>query len=137
MQGSQCPAKGKEQISSIGVLYQLAEYRNFEEEDHCNSGTKNFSLPKPESGVTPNNGIQIFPNPANDRLFVILENSLPKERVQIRMHDLTGKLLKTQYFENDKLRLEIDISDLPNGIYSASIVSDKIMLKSMKIIVIH
>ncbi|KAA3626928.1 MAG: T9SS C-terminal target domain-containing protein [Bacteroidetes bacterium] len=99
---------------------------------------KNFLPPKPEPEGTAKNGIQIFPNPANDKLFVISENSFSKKKLQIRVQNLTGKVLKTQYLEDGDLQLEFDISDLPNGIYSISFMTiNNEILQTNKLVIMH
>jgi len=73
-------------------------------------------------------GLKLFPNPANDRLNILMEG-LNNERVQIVITDLRGKQLfeKTLNIFSDKQLESIEVRQLPVGMYHLSIVSDKMI----------
>ena len=64
----------------------------------------------------------IFPNPVKNVLFVTT-NSSTTELVPIEIYDLKGRLLYSKTYKNSDNRLQVDMSDLNNGIF--------ILLKSM------
>lgn len=61
----------------------------------------------------------IFPNPANDRIF--LRNISP-ESVVIKIYDLKGKTVREEYGYNASFG--IDVSELPRGYYRIQVVGD-------------
>lgn len=73
--------------------------------------------------------IKIFPNPANDKLFV----SIPEENilVNIRLYDSLGKTLSTNYFEGGN---SISTSDLTGGVYFVEINTEKGVLRKKIVI---
>ncbi len=71
-----------------------------------------------------NNYIDLFPNPAKDKLTLLL---ITKDKVKIEMEDITGRVLKSWDFENLADQITMDISDLNSGIYILkSSFSDKV-----------
>jgi 1,4-alpha-glucan branching enzyme len=63
--------------------------------------------------------IQVYPNPANDMLFI--NNTISNENAVVRMFDISGKLV----FENQNFNAvnsTINTSELNNGIYTLQIV---------------
>jgi hypothetical protein len=56
----------------------------------------------------------VYPNPANEQLFIQLDENDTYETVQIL--DLNGKLLLNQLTEN-QTSLRLDVSGLPAGLY--------------------
>lgn len=60
----------------------------------------------------------VYPNPADRVVYIALNRS---EEVQLRLMDLSGRVLKTSTFRED---MALDIEELPAGIYLVS-VSDK------------
>jgi hypothetical protein len=63
-------------------------------------------------------GIQIYPNPANDMLYVTVENNLMITK-DVVILDLTGKELIRQKLASSKI--QIDLSALSKGLYLVSI----------------
>lgn len=71
-------------------------------------------------------GLSIYPNPVNDIFFVEYEES-----VLIKLYDILGKEVLSQ---NVKGKTEINISNLPQGVYSVSVFSDKREIANRKIV---
>lgn len=59
------------------------------------------------------NNIIIYPNPTSE--IFILQSSLPIKRIEIS--NITGENILTKTISNNELRIEINISSLPEGIY--------------------
>jgi len=74
---------------------------------------------------------QIYPNPAQDRIFVQF-SEIPSQG-RIEMMDLQGRLLKSENLTNT--RSEVRIDHLPQGIFIYCILSGKEILKTGKIVV--
>jgi len=64
----------------------------------------------------------IYPNPSTG-LFNISFGSLPVHQATIKIHNLQGKLLNEQTYQNATLE-RFDISTFPKGIYIVSGVID-------------
>ncbi|WP_165851367.1 T9SS type A sorting domain-containing protein [Brumimicrobium aurantiacum] len=85
-------------------------------------------FPLDELGLN-NNGIfediSLFPNPANDKLNISLNNYTNSMKLEII--DLTGKKVKTLNYSsqgNVEFKMSIDISNLRNGLYFCKFTSD-------------
>ena len=73
--------------------------------------------------------IQIFPNPATDKLFISLENE-PGEK-SIILYDINGRLIH-QVSTSEQL-IELNIPNLPSGVYYVTIYHENQMMISKKI----
>ncbi len=62
----------------------------------------------------------LYPNPANDRITATWGADFNPERIQV--HDLTGRLVMEEITRGSNL-LELDVSDLPQGLYVIQFVS--------------
>jgi hypothetical protein len=79
------------------------------------------------SNVTPTVSLEIFPNPFENKISIHLESN---EKVLVSVYNLTG----SKKFEmNIVTDAEVDLSDLPSGVYQLSITSASLRL-SKKII---
>jgi len=67
--------------------------------------TEEIEIPEPK----------IYPNPANDILYIGLEN-MPGEKVKIDIYNFTGQFMYSQEYYNEGIK-EIPLVDLPSGIY--------------------
>ena len=72
----------------------------------------------------------IFPNPANTKFTLELTEDI--EKVEIRITNLLGQEIKTfKLFGN---KLEVQISDLNNGIYFIDLIKANQIISSTKLI---
>ncbi len=71
-------------------------------------------------------GISIYPNPAVDKFFIECESLL-----LIKLYDMLGKEVLSQ---NAKDKTEINISHLPNGIYSVRVISKEGVIRNGKVV---
>ena len=69
---------------------------------------------------------RIYPNPANDKLFIECESF-----VTVKIYDMLGKEILIQ---NANGKTEINISHLPNGIYSVRVFSEDKIIGNGKIV---
>jgi hypothetical protein len=65
-----------------------------------------------------NEAVKIFPNPVSDILNIEIEG----ENAYISLHDQTGRMIRN--FQPTRNNLQINLSDLPNGMYYATITVD-------------
>ncbi|MCF8296440.1 MAG: T9SS type A sorting domain-containing protein [Saprospiraceae bacterium] len=74
-----------------------------------------------ELGIS-NQELIIYPNPANTRLNIELENFNSNEKLEILIFNSLGKLVKTKVIKASQKSL--DVSDLPQGLYIIAIKSE-------------
>lgn len=79
-----------------------------------------FNIGIPENGQTAL--FDLYPNPANDEVFVRMENGHSGFPSEVSIMDLSGKILKTALLDTDDLRLKTD--DLSPGVYFVRLVRD-------------
>lgn len=69
--------------------------------------------------------VQISPNPATNTLSCSIENKYIGLPGVLSVHDMTGKLLRTHSFDFAQKLTVLDIQNLPDGLYIASISFEK------------
>lgn len=67
----------------------------------------------------PGDLIKIYPNPTRKK--IIITGILPALADGISLHDLSGKLLWQKKVNTNQTRVELDLPDLPNGMYMLKI----------------
>jgi hypothetical protein len=72
--------------------------------------------------------LRVYPNPANDKLFVECENFMS---ITVKLYDMFGKEILIQ---NTSEKTEINISHLLNGIYNVSVFSEGKIIGNSKIV---
>jgi hypothetical protein len=83
--------------------------------------------------------LQVFPNPANDKLQLELPNLAWFENATILMVDMQGKTWKNEVLSspnNDLEKTEIKVDNLPNGLYNLIIFSENSKI-SKKVLILH
>jgi len=85
----------------------------------------------PEINLEPS--VSVYPNPAKDQIAVQLENVDFNEAVTLVIYDVIGNKVIQQSIASVNTRL--DISDLANGSYICTILSDKKSILTKRIIV--
>ncbi|MBN1183029.1 MAG: T9SS type A sorting domain-containing protein [Bacteroidales bacterium] len=118
--GIPMPGENKQFLNfnpSYSGYYQVGLASNY-----CLSKSDLFA-PKIQQKTAPVNlSITIFPNPANEILNVIINNE-PADKIILHIHDLSGVLVYNALFEKESgyVHKEIDLKDLPKGIYVITI----------------
>ena len=113
----------------------LAAYNYREDEEKLTpvsegSGSRTAASGSSAQMTESKNGIKIYPNPAQDILYIEMENN-NASRMEIR--DLTGKLVLSRDIEMSD---RINIENLENGIYFVNLVNGNRTLISTKIAII-
>ena len=68
-----------------------------------------------------NNEISIFPNPANDKIILSINNQFNiNSSSYISISDLSGKIISQSIIHSEQT--EIDISDYADGIYFVKVI---------------
>lgn len=86
--------------------------------------------------LTAANNFMIFPNPANNFATIGFQGQKNRD-VEIKLVNILGEIVKTQkYFTTSSFdHLNLDISDLSNGIYNVVVISnDQISTKQLQIL---
>ena len=139
------------EINDLNYTYQIANNENisdlavYSHVKSCPDDTKmvNFAIAKSKekeesTGLT----CKIYPNPSSD--FIVVE--MPKQKnvakVEVKIFTIDGKLVKSKTFNdllgaNDKLLLELDVSDLLAGEYVVNILINDDDLRTNKITIIR
>ncbi|BDS10483.1 T9SS-dependent M36 family metallopeptidase [Aureispira anguillae] len=87
------------------------------------SSTRNFSVIVGLTDIKkPSSQIVISPNPATKSANVILKGKIGGD-LNIRLIDVTGKVLKTEILPEGEALLNVDLSDLPAAVYFVQIQS--------------
>lgn len=75
-----------------------------------------------EEDTLANSSVVVFPNPISDRLNVQIKQGKVGQTTQLRLYDLKGSLLKTQFFYNDRYQWEM--GSFPVGNYLLEVVQE-------------
>lgn len=80
--------------------------------------------------------LNLFPNPANDKIFVDNEN-YNFHNCKLIIQDLPGKIVMEETLNNNAATAEIHISTLTPGIYFCSLVSDSKIIATEKFVIVR
>ncbi len=83
-------------------------------------------------------GFTIYPNPVNQESTTIEINLSAMSKVAVSIYDITGREVKRVYnseMNAGKTKLNVDVTELPAGIYFASFISNN-MKKTLKMTVV-
>lgn len=77
------------------------------------------NFPVSVNGVTSNSGlgVLVYPNPADDQLSIRWNKDHADESVSVRLVSVTGQVMYQNEFEVKTDKVDIDISQLPSGMY--------------------
>jgi len=92
-----------------------------EVEDYCVTLTTSILVAEENQ----NYRINIFPNPADDKLYVDLKNHSHNSFIHI--YDVQGNLVKSEMLNANQV---IDVATLPAGLYNVIMVSDKVLVNN-------
>ncbi len=77
--------------------------------------------------------VKVFPNPTAEKLIMLLENNT-KQKYQISLQNNLGQIVSQKQFEPTSNELELDVKDLPKGIYFLKLTSANNQSFTQKII---
>lgn len=89
-----------------------------------------------QRNALPNSLSVSYPNPAQDNTYIPI-HLLKGSEVEVIVWDLKGNLVQSypfHYLEAGKHELELDIRQLPNGMYAYSVRGEDIFLRSKMVI---
>ena len=89
---------------------------------------------QPETKVPDEMEIKISPNPAEKHATISILNNIQALPVILKLYDLFGKVVKTVRLTNSLTEYTLDISELPDGIYLATIESDGRVIGRAKLV---
>ena len=87
-----------------------------------------------ESSIT---GYSVYPNPANEVLNIDIElTSYQGNDVEIEIMDINGRVIQSQHAQLDRgyNHLEVDLSEIPSGLYMINFAGTKNYIKESRII---
>lgn len=73
------------------------------------------------------NEYKVFPNPAQNAIFIQSKNLNPKEILAVQMSNITGQIVYNKEYsaQSKRFQLEIDTNNIPEGIYTIQIITKK------------
>lgn len=113
-----------------GIYNYYIEEEKLSPEQITNARFSNNESTSQQQTIFLNNSVKVYPNPAQNQLFVEMENN---NASTLEIRDVTGKLLKTQNIET---RGSINIENLENGIYFINLVGNTGLISSKKITIL-
>lgn len=78
---------------------------------------------EPFSDMISEHEIQIYPNPTEGDLNISISNVSYDNQISVALYDMNGKLIRKENTATE--RVNINISDAPNGIYIMQIMIDE------------
>ena len=78
--------------------------------------------------------IFIYPNPANEKLFISLDGQ-PCMSIEIYLYDVLGSEVNQQIKYSTDSRIEVDISQLKNGLYIMRLITNDHLEKTFKVVI--
>ncbi len=123
----QSPLTGGDAVISARVILGI-------DPDVENENRMKSTFTKPNPPIHTYSTIRVFPNPANDKLYIVFDNT-NEGMATVEMFDLTGKLVY-QTTINATIKLQtININDIKKGIYSLRISTNN-NIYNQKIVII-
>ena len=89
--------------------------------DNCNRKSEVFVVLATGEELSNSSGIEVFPNPVEDKFYIKLDNS-NFGSVLLRVHSSNGRLIDERTINNSTT--EINTNSYENGIYLIEIISD-------------
>jgi len=79
--------------------------------------------------------IELFPNPANDKLFISIgNNAINNEQVEIKVFDMLGQIVSSKKLIVNTSTINIEIADFKNGLYMLELrQNDKISINKFQV----
>ena len=78
--------------------------------------------------------IFIYPNPANEKIFISLDGQ-PSISIEIYFYDVLGREVNQQIKYSTDSRIEADISQLKNGLYIMRLITNDHLKKTFKVVI--
>lgn len=116
---------------AISTLLNLNKYPMLEQSSSFNRSTNKLSKKLNFQNINKSD-VRVFPNPANNKVYL---NSIKPFKLVIA--NSIGQIFMNKYIESTNSNIEIETSDLPNGIYLFSFTFSDGENKSFKIIIQH
>lgn len=111
-----CPYEYGDAVYMARGYYPLCVQHDFDDEEICSPEAKFLPPQKGGNQKKISTGLEIYPNPAIDEIFVVLEDG-EFESGEYTIFNTAGKQLLTYPLQKDIVKYKLDISDLPSGIY--------------------
>jgi hypothetical protein len=79
----------------------------------------------------------IYPNPANNELFVAYKLAEETSQAEFKIMNIEGNTLQSVQLTNDKTMITINNLELPSGVYYYHIIADGKIIKTEKLIIMR
>jgi Secretion system C-terminal sorting domain len=126
---------GKSPLSSLAKLRQMADIvsKAFVTNKLSNGSSFNGINDHTVSSELP---VKIFPNPASDNLNIVFAQANLPDINTIELVDIHGNAVETFVVSGQSGRINLDVSDIPSGIYCIRVMTDD-SFTVKKVVVIH
>jgi hypothetical protein len=126
---SQCPLTGGDVVFKARTLQNFYKQVYYNNEDLCN--TKPAKIKQVSHKEI---GNKLYPNPTDDNVIVTIANPATKN-TELVMYDLTGKIVLTKEFIEGDTHMEINLEQIPQGVYICQVHHGFVKLFVEKLIV--
>lgn len=133
-------AYGTQAPAACALLSLLrGEYCDWQLPTNAGSGkTERKGYPQvPLIDLQASNKLMVRPNPGNDRIAVLVPPFVVEKEATIAVFDTNGKLYQQLGLAEGQSNLNLNISDLPNGIYIVNMTADGATVATAKLVVQH
>lgn len=116
----QCPFEGGQAVYLARALYQLYEYRAFDDLALCEEP----ELRPAPLGIEPfvlAETFRFYPNPGAGALNVAVPEACLGQRLQLKLSSLTGRLLTSKGIASANIIERLETGQIPGGIYSVEV----------------
>lgn len=107
-------------------------------EQHYFSGTPQRTA---QSGFTdnviPSVTVDVFPNPADDAINIVLNTKESSSNVTVKLIDVSGREVLSQSHTESKGKISLDVSSVEAGTYLLSIFKNGVNVSCQPIVVAH
>lgn len=84
-----------------------------------------YEITSATNNLIKNNHFNIYPNPANNRVYISLLDNISGDKYLIKIFSAEGQLVKEIKSENTGSVIELDVSNLRSGLHLIRIIDDK------------
>ena len=111
-------------------------YNECELIDPLNAGSNSsHKATEIKNTISSNNELSIFPNPAENKLYINFNNLSEPDNIEILVYSSLGELVKKTIYKG-VLNYELDITEINSGTYFIKIVKNNLNIKTEKLVII-
>lgn len=90
-----------------------------------------------EERISIEDDFSIYPNPANDKIFINIPEKNLDQKINISFYSITGQLIEERSLESLEMTLEVNTTFFPKGIYIVKITAENNTVTSSELLSIQ